>query len=68
MAVAPLALDGSAVRITRAFRNWTQRELAQRAGLTLNRVWQIENNVCKPSGDELARIFGALSGEGREQA
>ena len=65
MAASPLAFDGNAIRIGRAFKNLSQRELAQAAGLTPHRLWQIENNVGRASANELGRILGALTGDER---
>jgi len=57
----PVIITCSAIRIGRAFRNFSQRELAQRAGLTPHRLWQIENNVGVVREDELGRILNVLA-------
>ena len=54
-------LDGKSITIGRALRGWSQRELAQIAGLKPHRVWKLENNVSSPRPVELAKILRALS-------
>ena len=67
MAISTLAIDGSAIRIGRAFKNWSQRELAQAARLSSHRIWQLENNVGRASADEVGRILCAFSGEHQQR-
>jgi hypothetical protein len=54
-------IDGDAIRIGRTFRHMSQRQLGQATGLPVWRIWKLENNVCRPSQDEIAVILEALS-------
>jgi transcriptional regulator with XRE-family HTH domain len=54
---------GDAVRIARAIRGWTQRELGEVSGLPMWMIWQIEHNLRQPKSEEWSRIWSALSTE-----
>jgi len=54
-------LSGNAIQIGRAMRGWSQRDLAEAAGLTPWRIWKFENNRDTPRLEELAAILSALS-------
>jgi transcriptional regulator with XRE-family HTH domain len=56
-----LELDGKAIRIGRALRGLSQRELGQACGMTLWQIWQIENGVRRLRPEEVVKILGALS-------
>ncbi|MDR4469114.1 MAG: helix-turn-helix domain-containing protein [Nitrospira sp.] len=56
-----IGIDGKAIQIGRALRAWTQRDLSRATGLSLHRVWELENNQRVPTKDELAKILRALS-------
>lgn len=55
--------SGEAVRIARAVRGLTQRELANASGLPMWMIWQIEHGVRQAETDEWARIWSALTTE-----
>ena len=54
-------IDGYAIRIGRTFRHMSQRQLGEAAGLPVWRIWKIENNVSRPSQQEVAAILRVLS-------
>ena len=54
-------MDMKSIRVVRAVRGWSQRELAQAAGLSTWRVWRIEKGVVEPSNEEMGRLWVALS-------
>lgn len=54
-------LPGHAIKLGRAMRNLTQRQLAEAAGMKQHRLWTIENDRDRPRPDELAKILNALS-------
>ena len=56
-------LSGETIRIARAVRGLSQRQLGQACGLALWQIWQIENGVRQPKPEEWAKIWGALSSE-----
>ncbi|MDI3462126.1 MAG: hypothetical protein OJF50_000947 [Nitrospira sp.] len=55
--------NGDAVRIARAVRGLTQRELGNASGLPMWMIWQIEHGVRQPKPDEWANIWSALTTE-----
>jgi hypothetical protein len=55
--------SGEAVRIARAVRGWTQRELGVASGLPMWMIWQVENDVREVKAEEWAKIWGALATE-----
>ena len=59
--MAIITLSGEAIRIGRAIKGWSQRELGKRTGLTPWRVWALENSVCAQRPEEMAKILRALS-------
>ena len=61
MAIAEL--NGETVRIARAVRGLSQRELGKACGITSHRIWSIENGVYQPKPEEWAKIWGALASE-----
>ena len=54
-------LNGQAIKIARAMRGWSQRELGEKSGLKPWRIWSMENNVFPPRPNELASILKALT-------
>ena len=46
------SLSGNAIQIGRAMRGWSQRDLAEAAGLTPWRIWKFENNRDTPRLEE----------------
>ena len=59
----PIVMTGHAIKLGRAMRNMSQRQLAQATGLRIHRVWQLENDVTPPRPEELALILGALASD-----
>jgi transcriptional regulator with XRE-family HTH domain len=53
--------SGDNLRVLRALRRLSQKELGKRVGLPQSRIWQYENNYATPSPNELTKIFNALS-------
>jgi transcriptional regulator with XRE-family HTH domain len=51
--------SGNAIQIGLAMRGWSQRDLAEAAGLTPWRIWKFENNRDTPCLEELAAILSA---------
>ena len=52
---------GPAIRIARAVKDLTQLDLAQKTGLSQGMIHRIEDGIIKPSGEQLRRIWDALS-------
>jgi transcriptional regulator with XRE-family HTH domain len=48
------------IRLARAYRGLSQRELGQRAGIHPARLWKIERGVSAPRPDELERLLRTL--------
>lgn len=48
------------VKLLRARRGWTQGELAERAGLTENRVWALEGGKRRMAVDDVEAFASAL--------
>ena len=49
------------LRVLRAEKRWPQMEVAERAGMGLNRYWKIENERAVPEPAErkrIAKVFG----------
>lgn len=60
----PLAeLNGETVRIARAVRGLSQRELGLACGLPSWRIWKIEHNELRPKPEEWAKIWHALTSD-----
>ena len=55
------ASDGGLLRVLRATRHVSQQKLAQRTGIAQSKIWQFENNFAKPTVEQLAKIWSALS-------
>ena len=51
------------LHVVRAMYGLSQRDLAQRSGLSTWRIWCFENGVSRPSSDEVMRLWGVLSTE-----
>lgn len=54
------------LRVLRAERRWSQREVARRANVSVDRVWRFENGYAEPTVDEqkrLARVFRVSAGD-----
>jgi len=58
-----LELSGKTIKIGRAMKGWSQRELGKKAGLKMWRIWALENDVYGPRPDEVEKILQALSSE-----
>jgi transcriptional regulator with XRE-family HTH domain len=56
-------LNGTSIRVGRAVKGWSQRELAQACGFTIYKIWSFENRVRRPKPEEWAKIWGALTSE-----
>ena len=54
-------LTREAIRLGRAMKGWSQRRLAEKSGLTLNRAWRLEAGVSSPRVDEAVAILNELS-------
>jgi len=54
-------LNGRAIKIGRAFKGMSQRQLALATGLKIHRIFSIENDVKPPRPAELAKILRALT-------
>lgn len=52
-----------ALRATRAARDLTQHELSQRTGIPQTRICLIEKARVKPTANEWARLWDALTSE-----
>ena len=48
------------LRVLRAEKRWPQMEVAERAGMGLNRYWKIENERAEPEPSERKKIAKAL--------
>ena len=49
------------MRVARAVRGLTQREIARATGLSVWRVWNLEHGLSEPTADEIVKLWGALS-------
>jgi len=54
---------GEAIRIARAVRGLSQRQLGQACGFTIYKIWSFENRVRQPKPEEWAKIWDALTSE-----
>lgn len=48
------------VRVARARRQWSQAEVAEKAGTTADRIGQIESGAVDPRLSTVERVAGAL--------
>lgn len=51
----------STIRLLRAVRGLSQRELSAQSGIAPHRLWRLENHVSSPTRDELIRMLNVLS-------
>lgn len=49
------------IRVARAVKGWSQRRLADNAGLRPWRLWRLEAGYSKPTREELMALWNALS-------
>ena len=52
---------GNTIRIWRLIHRMTQLDLSQASGLTVARIWKIENLACHTKPDESQKLCEALS-------
>jgi transcriptional regulator with XRE-family HTH domain len=55
--------DKNRLRVVRADRRITQMDTALKSGVSLNRVWRIENGYSDPTPTEQAAIARALKAD-----
>jgi transcriptional regulator with XRE-family HTH domain len=63
MPLTVVQIDGNGLRAIRIVRGLSQRRLAELAGLASWRVWKIENDIVRPTSEEIAKLLGALTAE-----
>lgn len=61
-----MIISSEQIRAGRGLMNWSQKELADRSGISLNSLNNIERGVANPRQDSLLAIRGALEAEGVE--
>jgi transcriptional regulator with XRE-family HTH domain len=55
------SLSGEPIRIARAVRGLSQRELADACGFTTYRIWAIEHRMHRASPEDLVKIWSVLA-------
>lgn len=56
-------VSGNAIRVVRTLRGLSRRELEQRSGIKMQRIFHIEKGLAKPTETEIAQLMGAMSTE-----
>ena len=52
--------DMQTIRVARAVKGWSQRRLAEGAGMRPWRLWRLEAGYSEPHSDELVALWNAL--------
>ncbi len=63
----PLHSDGNSIRVMRVVRGLSMRQLGTLADIAPHRLFKIEHELIAPTGEELARLMGCLTSEGRDR-